>query len=290
MSDKPSNSSIDPYVLIVGDDAWENYTPGRSDMMLLMKLDEANRSLYFISVPRDTRATYSDGSTIKANYAYEYGGIDAALEATREITGVDVNQYIVVGFDGFQKIVEYLGGVTVTLPYPIDYAFYTKDFPNEVYEAGEQTLTPWRAMALSRARTSYEQFDLNQDMMRQVVNRQMLASLAEAAFANGNGVEKTFGDLFSNVSSNIPVDAVIETAKRWADMETITIYGTSGPVDGSIDEETGLYLIPYAPEKWQALMQIVEDGGDPAAVDTQFPGTKQSDIAPIDAKMTIETK
>lgn len=277
------------YVLIVGDDSWENYTPGRADLMILMRVDFDADQITLVTVPRDTQYTWDDGGTIKANMAYELGGIDAQLKAVRTITGIDVENYVVVGFDGLQSIVEAFGGLDANLPYALTYSFYTKDFPDEHYEAGEQTLTPWRSMALSRARTGYDEYGLSQDMMRQTVNRQLMGNLIADAFQDPAQAAEILATLLPSVTTNIPAETITEWAADLASADAITVYGTSGPVDGGILEEFGgAWLIPYDEGKWSALMDVVDAGGDPATVDAQFEENVQPDIAPINTKRVID--
>lgn len=285
--EKPSLGA--KYVLVIGDDSWENYTPGRADLMILMRVDFDADQITLVTIPRDTQYTWEDGGTIKANMAYELGGIEAQLKAVRTITGIAVEDYIVVGFDGLQSIVENFGGLEANLPYAITYSFYTKDFPDEIYEAGEQTLTPWRSMALSRARTGYDEYGLSQDMMRQTVNRQLMGNLVADTFQDPAKAADVLATLLPSVTTNIPAETIAEWAADLASADTLTLYGTSGPVDGGIQEEYGgAWLIPYDEGKWTALMDVVDAGGDPATVNAQFEENVQPDIAPINTKRVIE--
>ncbi len=285
---------IDPaYVLIIGDDSWEKYTPGSSDMMMLMRVDFDQDQVTLVSIPRDTKYTLSDGSAIKVNGVYHNAGggdegAKAACEAASSITGVNVSDYLVVGFDGLQGIVEHFGGLDVDLPYALTYSFYTKDYPDEVYQAGEQTLTPWRAMALSRARTGYGDYGLSQDMMRQIVDRQMMVKLVSNLFANPAQAVPVMQELLGFVQTNISTDTLTEWAGDLLEADQITVFGTSGPVDGGIDEATGAWLVPEAPEKWKALMDVVDAGGDPSTVNAQFEENVQPDNAPINTKTVID--
>ena len=176
---EPEQRAVDlssRYILVIGDDSWENYKPGRADLMMLMCLDFQKHQISLVTVPRDTKYTTFDGTVEKLNQVYCDSGAAAQCKAVSEITGVEVSDYVCVGFDGLQSIVESFGGLNIDLPYSLDYSFYTKDYPNEQFEAGLQTLTPWRAAALARTRTSYGDYNLDQDMMRQLVNRRMMAS------------------------------------------------------------------------------------------------------------------
>ena len=87
-----------------------------------------------VSVPRDTAYVFPDGNTAKLNQMLTNAGPEAQCQAVSDVVGVDVSQYMVVGFDGLQSIVEHFGGLDVDLPYGLTYNFYTKDHPDEVYE------------------------------------------------------------------------------------------------------------------------------------------------------------
>ena len=65
------------------------------------------------------------------------------------------------------------------------------------------------------------------------------------------------------------------------------MYGTSGPTSGGIDPETQLWLVPPQPEKWAALMEVVEAGGDPSTVDVQSDSLLQLDDAPVNSATVI---
>ena len=183
VNDTPAPPVPDPeYILVIGDDSWEEYTPGHADLMMLMRLDFEKHLITLVSVPRDTAYVFPDGNTAKLNQMLTNAGPEAQCQAVSDVVGVDVSQYVVVGFDGLQSIVEHFGGLDVDLPYGLTYNFYTKDHPDEVYEAGPQTLTPWRAMALSRARTGYSDTGYQQEMIRQVVDRQMMTRFIELAY------------------------------------------------------------------------------------------------------------
>ena len=271
------------HIVVIGEDAWPGGSGSRSDLLMLMRVDFDNNVVHEVSIPRDTAYTWTDGSTIKANQAYEYGGgAEAACQAVSTITGVEVDDYVVVGFDGLQSIVDHFGGIDVDLPVSLDYHFYTNDYPDEHFEAGEQTLDPWRAMALSRARTGYDAHGLSQEMMRQIVDRQMLTTLIGYVF-NSDDPTGTIQALASFAKTSLSADELKSWSDGLFDSADLTVYGTTGPVDGSVDATTKLWLVPYDAEAWSALMGVVEAGGDPATSGITFTSTKTIDSAPINS-------
>lgn len=291
VSDSSRGTGDSRYVLVIGDDSWENYTPGHADMLMLMRLDFQKHAITLVTIPRDIKYVGADGTPIKLNEVLQQSGVDSQIEAVRKTTGVDVTDYVVIGFDGFQKIVENFGGVDVDLPYGLTYNFYTNDFPDEEFEAGRQTLTPWRAMALSRARTGYAKQDLDQDMMRQVVNRRMMVGLMEKAYADPSKTGSILKALQGTIQTSISVNDQIAWANALAaDTDSITVYGTSGPFDGDIDEETEKYFVFQDPENWEKLIADVNAGKDPAAATAVYASGLESDIAPVCETFEIKVK
>ncbi|WP_449314735.1 LCP family protein [Rubneribacter sp.] len=286
---EPERPAPEPeYILIIGDDAWENYTPGHADLMMLMRLDFERGQIALVTVPRDTKHVFADGHADKLNQVYTSSGPEAQCAAVSEVTGVEVTQYVVVGFDGFQNIIGHFGGLDVNLPYALDYSFYTKDHPNEVFAAGEQTLTPWRAMALSRTRTSYGDYGLEQDMMRQTINRQMMVGLIRLAFSDPAQTGALLSALQGFVSTNVPLETQTAWAEELASGTQITVHATTGPFTGGIDDEAGgLWLVTPDEQGWASLMAAIEAGQDPSEAAAAYSAELESPLAPVSTVATV---
>lgn len=274
------------YIAIIGNDEWENYSPGRSDLLMLARVDIDNDMVTLVTIPRDTAYEWDDGSTIKINMAYERGGAEAACEAVSRVTGVAVSDYIAIGFDGLQGVVSYFDGIEVDVPYDFSYSFYTKDFPDEKYEAGVQTLDPWRVMAISRARTGYAEYGYLGDVIRQAVDRQILTTMLDLVLSSNDSV-KTAEALLPFVNTNIAEKELLEMVSQLSQADEVIVYGTSGPVNGDIDTESGLWLTTYYPDRWERLMKVVDSGGDPSTVNVQDEGFLDSPEAPLNTKTEL---
>ena len=64
---EPKQAAVDTnphYVLVIGDDTWEDNKPGRADLMMLMRLDFDKHQVTLVSVPRDTKYVDADGNII----------------------------------------------------------------------------------------------------------------------------------------------------------------------------------------------------------------------------------
>lgn len=151
-------------VLILGSDSREFSSTGfgadtgsqRSDSMLLMHLPPGNGRIEAIQIPRDTvlhRPACED--TGFGYYSGGYGMINSALNygpacsvaAVEELTGVHLNHFIEVNFEGFISIVNALDGIKVCLNNSMRDSKANLNLP-----AGQQTLDGPDALALARTR------------------------------------------------------------------------------------------------------------------------------------------
>ena len=110
-SDKPF------YALIIGSDNRGNEVYGRSDSMMLARIDTENKQVDLVSIPRDMQVSINGGSTPqKINAAYAMGGSSLMISTVSDFAGVPISHYIKVGFDGLEQLVDRLGGITVNVP------------------------------------------------------------------------------------------------------------------------------------------------------------------------------
>lgn len=121
--------------------------PGRSDIMMLVSVSSDGKKSAVISIPRDARVAIPGRRGYdKINAAHAYGGAELAIETVREFTGLDINHFVEIDFEGFKHIVNAIGGV----PMHVDKAIndkYAGDVP-----AGDVVLSGDQALALVRAR------------------------------------------------------------------------------------------------------------------------------------------
>jgi LCP family protein required for cell wall assembly len=126
-------------VLVMGSDSRDcdgcnidNLTGGgqRSDTTILFHLSADRQRAYGISIPRDSMVDRPDcktegGSTIPGadyvmwNEAFSLGGPACTIQQFEQLTGVRLDHFVVVNFEGFQGMVDAIGGVEVCIPEPI---------------------------------------------------------------------------------------------------------------------------------------------------------------------------
>ncbi|MGC9536845.1 LCP family protein [Streptomyces sp. UG1] len=133
-------------------------TGARSDTAMVVHVDAGRTGATIVSIPRDTLVTRpscplpSGGSTRVAygtmfNSAYAVGGPVCAVKTVESLTDIRMDHYLEIDFSGFAKLVDALGGVTVTTDEDID-----DEDSHLRLAAGTHHLDGEQALALARTR------------------------------------------------------------------------------------------------------------------------------------------
>lgn len=108
----------------VKDEGWSHYlllgidsttNKGRSDVMVILSVNQDEKRVVLSSVPRDTYV-YIEGSGFnKLAHAYSAGGAQLTMETYENNFDIDIENYFAVNFETLPEIVDLIGGVTLTL-------------------------------------------------------------------------------------------------------------------------------------------------------------------------------
>jgi polyisoprenyl-teichoic acid--peptidoglycan teichoic acid transferase len=202
-SELPQNTSSDPLdVLVLGVDKStgpEGDGSSRSDTMMLVRVTPATGEVKLLSVPRDLYVEIEPGTNDKINSAYAYGGVDQARSVMEGLTGVTVDNYVIVDYEGFREIIGVIGGVKVDVGHNV--------FP-EKWHMGEgvERLGGRKALFYARYRGTS-----GGDLDRMERQRQLVAALRSKAL-QWNIVQKlpaTMKVMNENVQTDLDLDSSV---------------------------------------------------------------------------------
>lgn len=88
-----------------------------SDTMMLLRIDPAAGRASVLSIPRDLVVSIPRFGRQKINAAMAFGGPGLAVETVKSVLGVEINDFAVIEFAGFRKLVDSIGGVPVYFAY-----------------------------------------------------------------------------------------------------------------------------------------------------------------------------
>jgi len=151
--------------LLVGSDSRQNLTEqqqaelttggdvgnGRTDTILLVHVPGLGSGVptTMVSIPRDSYLPIPGYGEDKVNAAFALGGAPLLAQTVEQATGLRLDRYAEIGFDGFAVMVDAVGGVTMCPPEPVSDPLAGIDLP-----AGCQELDGRSALGYVRTRAT----------------------------------------------------------------------------------------------------------------------------------------
>ncbi len=173
--------------LLVGSDSRQGLSPeqqaelttggdignGHTDTIMMVHVPAFGSSTptTMVSIPRDSYVEIPDYGSNKINSAFALGGAPLLAQTVEQSTGVRLDHYAEVEFDGFAALVDAVGGVTVCPADPISDPLAGIELP-----AGCQKLDGRNALGYVRTRATPRA-----DLDRMVNQRQFMSDLLHRA-------------------------------------------------------------------------------------------------------------
>lgn len=196
---------VPPELKNLGYHALVNSFDGLSDSMLLLRFNPQTEQVVVLSLPRDTR-TYVRGRLTKLNEANRDGGPALTAESVSDLLGgVAIDRYVRINVQGVEKLIDALGGVTVTVPEAMKY----QDDSQHLYinlQAGEQKLDGNQALQFLRFRYD-SQGDIGRVQRQQTFMRAMTEQVLNPATIAR--LPKILSVIQSNVDTNLSVEELL---------------------------------------------------------------------------------
>lgn len=125
---------------------------GKSDTMLLLRVNPENKTIRVLSIPKDTMISIPESGLSKVSQANNQGGpVLAARVVSRNLSNAPIDRYIRISTIGLRQLVDELGGVEVFVPQAMQYQDKAQRLSIDLV-AGWQTLNGEQAEEFARYR------------------------------------------------------------------------------------------------------------------------------------------
>ena len=209
----------------------------RSDVMMLLTVDFANKRVDLISIPRDTMANiYNVTGRWKINAAFAKGGsatgdgFHYAIETVQDLLGVPISHYAGVDMVGLKAVVDAMGGVD----YDVDVRIVLN---GRVLEKGYQHLDGQQVLDYCRARKG-----ISTDVGRADRQQRMLFAILEQLQSRDQ--LKNFPKIYLSVQDKVYTDLNLEQ------IAALTLFAMDLDLDTDLHRHTleGEYInnTPYS--------------------------------------------
>lgn len=265
--------------------------PGaRSDTIMIAHVPANRQRVVVVSFPRDlevdrpecqrfdsSTGKYTDeqvapASKVKINTAYQVGGPKCVTKMVQQLSGLQINHFVGIEFNGFKSMVDAVDGVTVCVERPLKDA----ELGVIVKEAGREiTLTGDQALNFVRARKV--QGDPTSDYGRIIRQQRFLSALLRKAMSSqvllDPGKLTDFVQAFSKATfgDNIDVDQLMLLGRSLQGLEAGRVTFITVPTVG---EANGRGNEVLRVNDTNALFKAIRDdaplpGEEPAPADTK---------------------
>ncbi|MCI8470251.1 MAG: LCP family protein [Clostridia bacterium] len=213
-----------------------------TDTIMVASYNPNTQKATLLSIPRDT---YTGKNAAKATAYEKINALysrkhrpDETLEAVNEITGLNIEYYVVVKTEALIKLVDVVGGITFNVPINMDYDDTSQDLHIHL-KAGEQKLDGDKAEQLVRFRhnnngTSYPEEYGDNDTGRMRTQREFMIQVVkqtakpENIFKLGEILDVAKECVITNIDFNVAKDYIPYVVEfNTENMLTETLPGTN---------------------------------------------------------------
>ena len=237
-----------------------------TDTIMVASYNPNTQKATLLSIPRDTytgknpaRATAYE--KINALYSRKHRP-NETLEAVNEITGLNIEYYVVVKTEALIKLVDVIGGVDFNVPIDMDYDDVTQDLHIHL-KAGQQHLNGDQAEQLVRFRhnndgTSYPSEYGDNDLGRMRTQREFIMQVIKQTAQPGNIFK--IGQILDVAEENVITNINFDVAKDYVpyavefnteNLLTATLPGTVP----SLNKTNGVSIYVYDKKETEKLIQ-----------------------------------
>jgi LCP family protein required for cell wall assembly len=269
----------------------------RADVIIVARIEPKARRGILVSIPRDTyvRLPKYKGQVL-INQSFE-DGPQGVINAIKSNFGIPINHYAEIGFDGFRKMVDAIGGVRMYIPAP------SRDKPPpgsnnggtglDIKTAGCQTLNGTQALAWVRSR--YFQYyeagkwhsDPTSDLGRISRQQDFLRRLMAQAVEKGALNPIRASHLADAAMANLTVDSTFDVKDALRVVQAFRPVGPNGIEMVTLPTKSvGVHLAVSPDAAAPILARLRGEAPAPAGGEASAAGTAPK-VAPADVKVRV---
>jgi LCP family protein required for cell wall assembly len=186
--------------LLIGNDARPGDTGSRSDVMVLVHVPEDRRDVTLIHFPRDLWVPIPGRGEAKLNAAYAFGGAPLLVKTMQNMLGIEIDHVAMVGFEGFKKMTDAVGGVDVQVE-------EGSEGDGKVFREGTMHMDGETALVFVRQRMQLSEGDISRGKRQQAfIKALMLQTLSADTLTNPIRLK----DFLDAATSNLTVDQKLD--------------------------------------------------------------------------------
>lgn len=192
-----------------------------TDSMIVASLDDEQKLITMISIPRDIYVKDEKIGNSKINEVYfnaktyfdsSEQGLNHLKEKVEELTGIPIHYWVKIDFDGFKELVDALGGIDINVENSIYDPYYPKDgtflYQTFSISAGQHHLDGETTLKYARSRETTSDFDRAKRQQQIIYAMKEKALQTEIIFSKEK-ITNILKTLKQNIETNITVKEIL---------------------------------------------------------------------------------
>jgi LCP family protein required for cell wall assembly len=243
--------------LIVGSDARPELGGSRADVIIVILMPKSGANPSIVSIPRDLylpSPCWNRNERINANFngCDGFNGATMLTVAIEDYTGIEIDHFALFDFDGFEEIIDGIGGVEICVDYRVRDSKSGLDLPAGCTEAGGE-----QALAWVRSRATLELVngewrvmpgvsDLARNERQQEIILQVFSKVKD--FDSPSELTRkvsALADAFT-LSDSIGIGEAVDLAWDLRGLDLATVHRFTIPVRFYVNEREDQVLLPTA--------------------------------------------
>ena len=207
-------------IMLIGQDRRPGEERARSDSMILVTINQEKNTIQLTSFMRDLYVQIPGYMDNRLNVAYRYGGTDLMNDTFKVNFGLEIDGNVMVDFDEFTEIIEFLGGVTLKISGAE--AKYMNNASDNHFKEGTNYFNAEDALTFTRMR-----YAAGGDYGRTDRQRRVIMAIAES-FRDADLITifNVIDQVLPHIVTNLTDAQIIEYATKG-----LTILGNGGSME-----------------------------------------------------------
>ncbi|MBQ8083930.1 MAG: LCP family protein [Clostridia bacterium] len=219
-------------ILLVGVDSYQDTYTGRSDVQMLMSINQKNKKVVLCSILRDSYVSIPGHGNNRINAAYGEGGTNLLTQTIKNNFGIPVNRVAVINFKVVVDFVDAIGGVDVDLS-PEEVEIINNGASGYLNGAGVNHLNGDQALTYARIRKIDN--DFSRTKRQRVVMEDALEKIGNMSLAQQSSLMTEF---LPRVHTDLTRSEVINLGSLVLRLKSFQVNSFAIPVDGSWSDMT----------------------------------------------------
>ena len=224
----PTNISDDVFtILLVGVDSYQDTYTGRSDVQMLISINQKSKKLVICSILRDCYVSIPGHGNNRINAAYGEGGTNLLTQTIKNNFGIPVDRVAIINFKVVTDFVDSIGGVDVDLS-PEEVEIINNGSSGYLSGAGLNHLNGDQALTYARIRKIDS--DFSRTKRQRVVMEDALEKVGNMSLTQQSSLLQEF---LPRVHSDLTRSEVINLASLILRLKSFDVKSFAIPIDGS---------------------------------------------------------